>query len=950
VALLVFREDKNVVLFHDFKVVCQGADLTPWITNNITISLADRTGVNTASFDLDNALDRFVITAENLGINPTTYQAIESGPVWRPGPAYQNKYSEDAKKTIYDYKKGKISQKILQDAASLLKAQVNKIKASNTKSKNSTDQQVLQTALENTLASIPDSFFTDPSDSGGSRRAQLQDRLVTDMTSPMVVGNSTQQSKGGKKDKAIQRLTEGIDQNTASQMVFDGMLSRTAGTIKANKTNPYEAGKLGQRVPSIDIDKLNPQDENTLDYRWPLFERSTVFHKNDPVRIFVHNPYTEDDQWLPAFTGYIDTYPKDVDDITSRSTIKINCHDIKAIMQKMRVQLNPNYGLINAAALFGERLGIFNDLIYQNHWIGGGNLPANTPVEDAVAEYLTGYTYKGSPAQKSELGQRINAVGGLKLGLRVTYPTPEGMKDPTNPTNKTVLENWHTLGVVGLSLGVSKTTLDAAIGNEEVTGDNFAAFVQTYTGFYTSSQIAIIQKGTTSDGDFRPDNAFVHFLLPAQGTGNREFTDKSFDVGTRDRDWTNRYAIINEAVGRFDYEWNVRPNGDIAIEFPMWDFDPSDFGAWAPLFTVDNHLRDHTVQDESSDIVTGLVCYGGHENKMASNQDSQAPQEVVTPVVILVSPTMAARAGITIEQVTYPFIDDIKKLQNLGLLEFQKKLSNCNSFNCTFAYRPMLLPNRPILCTPEKRMGTTTNISTTIQLFQMVGTQVSMRYIRSVRADGTYRLITGGTYLPISFKSPFAAGDAGSTTRGIVAHLPQDRAGSQKGELFKNQTKTKARTPGTGGLPGVTDPRNLVQNLKGETQDVVAAVGECAQAMGKDITVTCGRRTNAQNEQVGGCGSSKGTGSCASSQSFHLSGKAFDVHPIDQFSKPQRDKLGQCAWKKGYYLLDEVDHFHFQPSTPKGNSSGALAVVCRRFNVAGERLQPACSVRGDPNT
>lgn len=84
----------------------------------------------------------------------------------------------------------------------------------------------------------------------------------------------------------------------------------------------------------------NPVDRRSGGRRFPLHHWSTIFHKNDSIRAWIHNPASESDEWLPVFTGYVINKPISEDYITGENTISITCADIRHNMSKMRVNTN----------------------------------------------------------------------------------------------------------------------------------------------------------------------------------------------------------------------------------------------------------------------------------------------------------------------------------------------------------------------------------------------------------------------------------------------------------------------------------------------------------------------------------------------------------------------------------------------------------------------------------
>jgi hypothetical protein len=63
---------------------------------------------------------------------------------------------------------------------------------------------------------------------------------------------------------------------------------------------------------------------------------------------------------------------------------------------------------------------------------------------------------------------------------------------------------------------------------------------------------------------------------------SREFIS-SFSLNT---EWTTRQDVLSEIVERIEFVWYVSPKGDYIIEFPLYDFAPSDFGSYEELWTI----------------------------------------------------------------------------------------------------------------------------------------------------------------------------------------------------------------------------------------------------------------------------------------------------------------------------------------------------------------------------
>ena len=113
-----FREDKNQVFYHDLKLFIFGTDVTPWITGQVNLHLADRDATNVLTCSLSNQYRALEITRENLGETPTASldannqfktsnngRATSSSKFRLTDPyAPQGQYSELAKAKIFTLK------------------------------------------------------------------------------------------------------------------------------------------------------------------------------------------------------------------------------------------------------------------------------------------------------------------------------------------------------------------------------------------------------------------------------------------------------------------------------------------------------------------------------------------------------------------------------------------------------------------------------------------------------------------------------------------------------------------------------------------------------------------------------------------------------------------------------------------------------------------------------
>lgn len=87
------------------------------------------------------------------------------------------------------------------------------------------------------------------------------------------------------------------------------------------------------------------------------------------------------------------------------------------------------------------------------------------------------------------------------------------------------------------------------------------------------------------------DGGRLMMLLPPGVTGsNREITYhdpiSSFALNT---EWKSRAEIIFLMLSRIEFVFYVTPRGDYCIEFPLYDFEPSDFGKYGEDYIIKRH-------------------------------------------------------------------------------------------------------------------------------------------------------------------------------------------------------------------------------------------------------------------------------------------------------------------------------------------------------------------------
>lgn len=552
--------------------------------------------------------------------------------------------------------------------------------------------------------------------------------------------------------------------------------------------------------------KDQKQDKNTSALKYPgipspdgsITESGRViFHKMDPVRIFVHNPLTTKDEWIPVFCGYIENYDVSLDYITGDSSISLSCVDIReALLQKLRIATNlvgriqqtndlrdPVTGKIitesQASAInkqtgardekgnivpgksqstLGEvvNIGIFDDVFLQPAE-GLNEALANKSFESIIEEMILGTVQKIGNSSTKKKGVGFIEKGKSKFsGLGISR---KGW--PTYDPDRGNLEEWYANCLLGFDKGDFRTLKEVnSIGSQTLPGGHYSPHGSKIT---------------------------LNILLPKEGTRASNLVEFSYETQPEFQlDWSTKLEKIQELCKNIDYQFWVNGFGDLIFEFPMYDFTPDKFGEFKTVLTFSGHIINEGSTPEASEITNMIVATGGFaaENEKSISADGIGG----IPTVIIICPVLMERMGVISKNISIPYLatrkekkqdgttrdlseaDIIPRLTEHAKLEMQKEWVRANSLSLKTSYRPFLLPNKPVLSVESKRMGLIWSVENSMSLFGECETNMTLKYIRTSRKKNgkeEYVLISGSPDMPISYNKLFGFG--GSEVDGVVS-------------------------------------------------------------------------------------------------------------------------------------------------------------------------------------
>jgi len=649
-----------------------------------------------------------------------------------------------------------------------------------------------------------------------------------------------------------------------------------------------------------------------------------IFHKHDCVRLFIRNPLTKDEMWMPGFTGFIDNHPFQDDYVKGGTPINFSCYDIKGLMKRMRVATNPMPGaglkhrataaratssqaeFLKTEGILGPEAGPFEDLFSASgltHPLAGrtfeqalkflffgegGVLPGGAV--NRVSKSLYGGLFSktlsvnsDSPPKQSqkpsnaerkiiEEFEKLNIKdklvidsGGFEINTAVTPISTLETRVPRFPARfNTYLATLGSKDKTALRKSRTRAALlirrlnDAKIRRQETTDRKKAAGQKTDTSqkvtplststqfafkrghvgrmepgvtirypgpkktleewhnlcllgnkqgtYLTFDEVTVLGKGTVLDPVIgSPYNGKLYLLLPGKGIPASTFAQADLDVKDFQHgvSFQSRFELVNHLCEQIDYQWYVTPNGDVAVEFPMYDFTPSAFGTYKGSLTIDQQAISASMEDEASDVPTCLVVTAQETLSNAASVTDPLAKALNPNRIVVYAPLLAARLGANVEQISSPvsvggaltggggklFGGGLRGAEAWALLQLQKRLGQSSTMSMPTPYRPWMLPNRPFYNVLRERIGITQSIQHSLTIGQACQTNPVLWFVKKKHADGKFRYPTsGGENMPINYSTGVAkTGDV--TKSGIII---------RKGRFTGSSAGTPVGTP-----PGV---------------------------------------------------------------------------------------------------------------------------------------------------
>jgi hypothetical protein len=534
------------------------------------------------------------------------------------------------------------------------------------------------------------------------------------------------------------------------------------------------ASKLNEPVPLVDVLDLQAKNVGQVRVRKHEFVQGRpVFHAGDPVRVAFRHPY-QPSRWFWMFTGFVedvgDTFDEDHGQI-----VTLSCADVTRIFKYARWATNP--GITDASRVIASRDEA------NRRWtapLAGYSLPeavVATVFGTAQADIESLMVPKVGKDGEKTYRQPIDGVGNFsKDGSRILFYG--GRESSTTPIldvaveNGITLEQYHKLIDHEVYVTDLRTMLrsgayvklfdgrPAPSWEEHRSQEARNATVQANIDAAESGDVAITDVIDVIGSDvynYPVDNGRLLMLLP-DSFGAQVFSaaDKDFSqtVGMT-TEFTNRLRLLYEAASRFDFYFYASPKGDLLLEFPLYDFDPDDFGeAQQDRFI----LRPYDVVNDGGQLSDAKIRTQ-FSVKPRYVKDFKGTGQDVKPVVVTL-PAMVAQYGWRMEGGDpHGYITSEEGARLFATVQLNKINADAYTMNVQVTPHFEAWPNRPFLIKRRNHMGLCLAVKHAISWTSMdVSTSLDFGYSRGwaghVDDDGKlmYVPIGGEVSKPLNYK------------------------------------------------------------------------------------------------------------------------------------------------------------------------------------------------------
>lgn len=716
-----FSESKYPVYHHDIIVYIQGVDVSPWLTGTMTIINNVGAEPNSCDITLDNAMNRFLLTPENVAGS------------WRTSTDHDlAEFDESAKKAIYEIKSP----------------------LGNNPVDNMSGGRLWPLDLWSPILHKGDPirvWIRNPLDPEADEYMPMFTGYVHNITqSGNYVDHSATLTISCKDIRYILRQMR-VNTNTVFYVQPGEVLTENA--TQYSEVHGIELDRGGGAFSSQFFQDL-VVNSTTWANPWanvPFFRlvRALTYAGTAEVQRIVNDAATAAAESL-------------------RSQIRDAERLVATANDQNRPQRQRNLQLLQ------ERLARET-----NDPVTAPASAANTSASTTSATQPAAQSPAAAAPENAQSGPQpaprthgTGRVGRLRKGFINKFPSMEDLEDENDTPNveagaavdgSALMSSWTSM----VTFGLPEWSVLGETDNQGVPLDRTILKDTGTSKYWTLDQVQRTGENTRSNRACAPDTQMVHVLMPnVSSTGNAFLQDNNYAIHDNinvQRQWVYRNDLLIQACDAVDYKFYVSPTGDLVFEFPQFDFYPRDYNAsgnvgWQPVYEFDFDLIDDTYTPEDGEVVNCVIATGGLTGYTdfidVPGNGVQVFDPELFPHAVAYSPILTMRHGVNIHTISLPLITDKGKLARIAVFNFQKLLAASSHYNMDVAYRPWVGLNRPVMNKEFTRYALTESVTHTIGIRETAGppvTNLTVSYPRNVDLFGIPRFLSGGPSLPIYF-------------------------------------------------------------------------------------------------------------------------------------------------------------------------------------------------------
>lgn len=639
---------------------------------------------------------------------------------------------------------------------------------------------------------------------------------------------------------AFRRFADRSSQN-AGASIATGAFAATANElvhevdVATNGANPIVDGVLdmnsvkGQatklrRNPaySIGTNPVNPFTGATQGFRlspiYPIIEGKSIFYQNDPVRIFLQDPF-DPQIWYYGFSGFITLVSDNVSGNALEKTLSITVEDVSKSLRYSRIATNP---AIRDPAIVKQSSDITS-------FTGSSSALTNLTMPEAADLLVFGDGLKKGLTASSLVSVPVVDKNGntfqrtsSKTGAgNFKYSDPKDrvftLADSNSTERSTItLERWQNeILDHRVKLADIATLLARSDSPKARTGPGNVALIQSQIEAETNpgrQTAAIIKEIGEDPFNYPVDGGTLLMLLPEglDALGNEIISADYTASQSMISEFQNRRNVMYDLVDRVEFVFYADPKGNLVIEFPLYDFDPDDFGvinrgttktavatqirqADGTVSTVDitpvanakftvkspdnevtyDNERRFTIEDEcvvdfgavddDAQVRTGCRTAPQVDRRATSTSGFTVQNAATTPQAVVLESLIPIYGYREIQGGMQKLVLTDKSALIAGAIELNKVNSNAYTFKVNILPRFLSWLNRPYLVRHRNHIGCAAAITHKISWFGTCDTSIQLAYMRgwsgqidSLSGKLVYTNIGGEDSRPINYATLFA--------------------------------------------------------------------------------------------------------------------------------------------------------------------------------------------------